>query len=148
VIGLATVRYAPVVWDFAVRNMEAGFTRFAFDLAACRGLDSTFLGVLVGIAQEARDRASRGGWVCAFNVSPANRELFEIVGADRYVRFRPDIALEPVETHSLAGEEVSPAKRLEIVRRAHENLIDIDERNEARFGDFLRCLAAELTKKG
>lgn len=146
VLGLGSVNNAPLLGDFAVKALTEGSCRFAFDLAECRGLDSTFLGAMVGIAQEAAELAGKKGWVCVFNVSDANRELFEIVGADKYVRCGSYVAMEPIETHPLVGKPVSQEKRLEIVRRAHENLLKIDERNEARFGEFLRCLAAEMAK--
>ncbi len=139
---------APVLWDFAVKAMEAGSCRLAFDLAECRGLDSTFLGMLAGLSQEANDRAGEDGWVCAFNVSDANRELFSIIGVDKYVHFRATFPLEPIETQPLIGEDASPKRRYEIVRRAHENLVGIHKRNEARFGAFLESLAAEMDRGG
>jgi anti-anti-sigma factor len=144
VIGLGSVNNAVPLWDFVEQALEDGWSRFAFDLADCRGLDSTFLGTLVGLSQAAAKRARGGGWVCVFNVSPATREIFEIVGADRYVRFRPGVEMQPIETEPLAAPAVSPEKRLALVRRAHENLVSIDRRNEGRFGEFLRCLAEAL----
>ncbi len=96
------------------------------------------------LSQEVRERSDSKGWVAILNCSEANRELFEIVGADRYVRFRSITEMEPIETEPLRGEAQPLEKRLELVRRAHENLIGIDRRNEERFGEFLRRLAAEL----
>ena len=90
--------------------------------------------------------------MAVFNCSEANRELFEIVGADRYVRFRSVAEMEPIETEPLAparplDKAQSLKERIEFVRRAHENLIGIDRRNEKRFGEFLKCLAAELAEE-
>jgi anti-anti-sigma regulatory factor len=144
IIGLGSMNNAGIVWDFAVKAMDAGSCRLAFDLAECRGLDSTFLGTLVGLSQEADERAGGDGWICVFNVSDANRELFNIIGVDKYVHFRRCTPMEPIETHPLVGGNASPEKRFEIVRRAHENLVSIHKRNEARFGAFLESLAAEM----
>jgi len=148
VVGLGSVNNAGALWDFASQSLEDGWRRFALDLTECRGLDSTFLGTLVGISQEIEEQdSSVEGWVCVVNASDANRELFEIVGADKYVRFKASVRMEPLETQALATGLMSTERRLELVRRAHENLISIDQRNEARFGEFLRCLAAELANK-
>ena len=167
VVGLGSVRGAGALWEFAERSMSEGRSRFAVDLGECKGLDSTFLGMLVGLAQRAEERSGpkgtgsgppRGGdnvvdptspkgWVAVFNCSEANRELFEIVGADRYVRFRSVAEMEPIETEALEGGTQSLEERFALVRRAHENLISIDRRNEKRFGEFLRCLAAELAEE-
>jgi hypothetical protein len=150
VIGLGSVNNAGSLWDFASQSFADGWRRIAFDLADCRGLDSTFLGTIVGISQEIEELASRGpaGWVCVVNASSANKELFEIVGADKYVRFKPSVEMAPLETEPLATGLMSTDRRLELVRRAHENLVKIDERNQARFGEFLKCLAAELARRG
>lgn len=148
VIGLGSVNNAPLLWDFVQKNLREGVVQFAFDLAECRGLDSTFLGTMVGIAQEAAERGGEGGWVCAFNVSDAVHELFGIVGADEYVRFKPHMEMEPIETEPLASGPVPHEKRVALVRRAHERLVRIDARNEARFGEFLRIIAEELGRRG
>ena len=148
IIGLGSMSNAGILWDFAMKAMEAGSCRLAFDLAECRGLDSTFLGTIVGLSQEADDRVGEDGWVCVFNVSDGNRELFNIIGVDRYVRFRACRPMEPIETEPLLGGDASPEKRYEIVRRAHENLVGIQKRNEARFGAFLESLAAEMGRTG
>lgn len=156
VTGLGSVNNAGLVWDFAEQAFGEGCYRFAFDLARCRGLDSTFLGMLVGIAQEAeelsgREESPRGGWVCVVNASASGRELFDIVGADKFVRFSDSVPLQTnlgaIEMVPLLGGPEPLEKRLSLVRRAHENLIEIDSRNEARFGEFLRCLAAELERR-
>jgi anti-sigma B factor antagonist len=148
VVGLGSVNNAGALRDFASQSMEDGWRRFALDLSECRGLDSTFLGTVVGISQDLQERGGNvESWVCVINAADDSRELFEIVGADKYVRFKPCVVMVPLETEGLASGLMSTEKRLDLVRRAHENLISIDRRNEARFGEFLRCLAAELAKK-
>jgi len=148
IIGLGSMNNAGLLWDFALEAMCSGSCRLAFDLAECRGMDSTFMGTLVGLSQEIDERMDGDGWVCVFNVSDANRELLNIIGVDKYVRFRACMPMEPIETQPLLGGDATPAKRYEIVRRAHENLVSIHKRNEARFGAFLESLAAEMGRAG
>lgn len=147
VVGLGTVNTAGTLWDFAWQAMADGCTRFALDLGACRGVDSTFMGTMVGIAQEARERGGENAWVWVLNVSDANRELLEIVGADRFLLFKSGVQMEPLETEPLIGESLSLERRVALIKRAHENLLAIDRRNEERFGEFLRYLTAELSAR-
>jgi anti-sigma B factor antagonist len=148
IIGLGSMNNAGILWDFALKAMEAGPCHLAFDLDECRGMDSTFMGTLVGLSQEVGERAGEDGWVCVFNVSDANRELLNIIGVDKYVRFSACMPMEPIETQPLTGGDAPANKRLELVRRAHENLVGIHKRNEARFGAFLKSLAAEMGRAG
>ena len=144
--GLGNMLGALGLADFVQGELDRGICRFAVDLAGCEGMDSTFMGTLVGIAQNARERP--GGWVCMLNVSEANRELLGIVGADRFFVFdsehavAADLVMQP-----LPALETLPQRRLELVRRAHENLVDIDRRNAAKFGAILRSMTAELDRK-
>lgn len=146
VVGLATVHTALPLWDFVEQAMANGCRCFAFDLAECKGLDSTFMGTMVGISLDVRELAGEKGWVCALNVSEANLELLRLVGADRFLRFKSNLKMEPIETEPLTPEGFTLEKRIALVKRAHENLLAIDRRNEERFGDFLRYLAAELSQ--
>jgi hypothetical protein len=49
VVGKGSMLTAPALAAFAEDQRRAGFKRFVFDLERCRGLDSTFMGVMVGI---------------------------------------------------------------------------------------------------
>ena len=49
VVGQGTMLTAPALAGFAEQQLKAGFRRFVFDLERCRSLDSTFLGMMVGI---------------------------------------------------------------------------------------------------
>ena len=144
--GLGSISNAPPLADFTQSMIEKGVSRFAVELSECDGMDSTFMGTLVGIAQTMRSRP--GGWICMLNVSGANRDLLKIVGADRFFAFDAragvtrDLRMQP-----LPSLKVSPERRIELVRKAHENLVEIDARNERKFGALLRSLTSELDRK-
>ena len=143
VIGLGNMRAAMGLMGFSEAMLEQGYSRFAFDLAECRGLDSTFMGAMVGLAADA---AEHDGWVSVVNASEPTTELLQIVGADKFIRMRGDLPMEPIETTCLPEVELGPHERLDLVRRAHECLVEIDRRNEERFGNFLRRLTSELSR--
>jgi len=143
VIGLGNMRAAMGLMGFSEAMLEQGYSRFAFDLTECRGLDSTFMGAMVGLAADA---AEHDGWVSVVNASEPNTELLQIVGADKFIRMRGDLHMEPIETTRLPEVTLKPQERLELVRRAHERLVEIDKRNEERFGSFLRQLTSDLSR--
>lgn len=143
VVGLGNMRAAMGLMGFSEAMLAQGYTRFAFDLAECRGLDSTFMGAMVGLAADA---AEYDGWVTVVNASESTSELLQIVGADKFLRMRGAFSMEPIETTRLPEVHLGPQERLELVRRAHERLVEIDRRNEERFGSFLRQLTSELSK--
>jgi len=140
--GLGTMKNALGVWDFTEDMVERGYRRFCLDLSGCRGMDSTFMGTLVGLSSRLKDIGE--GCVAVVNASRSTRDILEIVGADKFLDMRGKMNLEDVETEILPKGDAPLAKRIKLVRRAHEDLIEIDKRNEERFGAFLKALTAEL----
>lgn len=142
--GLGNMKVALGLMDFATEMLRQGYVRFLFDMGCCRGLDSTFMGAMVGLAAAAQEA---GGSALVVNADQANLELLQIVGADRFLQMRGRYPMEDLETERLDPPPPSAERRLELVRKAHENLVVIDKRNEARFGAFLRQLSTELGRK-
>ncbi len=198
VVGSGNMVTAPVLHDFAEQELTAGFRRFVFDLGLCRGLDSTFMGCMVGLSNKVNgddereaESASPGAepqeltpeealkelqdffhhhtgkkagmeegsegegdnegpsdsYVIAVNVSAECRELMNILGVDNFVRIKGDVDLNQLEMATLAEKAIPVEERRKLILRAHENLVEIDQRNEAKFGAFLRTLSEELAKE-
>ncbi len=142
-VGLGNMKVAMGLMDFTTEMLKAGFASFVFDLSACKGLDSTFMGAMVGLAAASEEH---GGTAAVVNASTSNIELLQIVGADKFLRLKGEYQMEDLETENLDVSSPSPERRLELVKKAHENLVDIDKRNAERFGAFLRQLSRELAK--
>jgi len=142
-VGLGNMKVAMGLMDFSNEMIRTGFASFVFDLSCCKGLDSTFMGAMVGLAAASEEH---GGTTSVVNASTSNVELLQIVGADKFLRLRGEYRMENIETESLDVSSPSPERRLELVKKAHENLVDIDRRNAERFGAFLRQLSRELAK--
>lgn len=143
-VGLGNMKVALGMMDFTTEMLHDGRTQFIFDLGACKGLDSTFMGAMVGLAAAAQEE---GGSATLVNAGQDNLELLQIVGADKFLKFRGEYKMEALEMERLEVAPPSPGRRLELVKKAHENLVVIDQRNEARFGAFLRQLSSELAKE-
>ncbi len=140
VVGLGNMNISLTMSDFVDESLRSGFRHFAMDLARCTGMDSTFMGTLVGMSRKIREHK---GWLCMLNVSRAHHELLDMVGAVRFMSCKEDFPLVSVETERLNPDR-DPARRLTHVRKAHEHLVAIDERNHERFGRFLERLNEEM----
>lgn len=197
VVGRGNMLNAPALSDFAEQQRKAGFARFVFDLERCGGLDSTFMGVMVGIHNTGENKPIKMGdsapavtaapakvasdeavelspeeaarelhalltqsskpverpvsgsvvtSVTAVNVSNEVRQLMAMLGVDAFVKIRGTADLTQLETTVLPEKPLTPDERRRLILKAHETLVDVDRRNEAQFGAFLRTLASELSK--
>lgn len=136
VVGLGNMNNSTTFKDFADRMQLEGFTQIVVDLGDCRGVDSTFMGILLGL---------RDGLVVV-NATPHCRKQMEAIGLHLCIQMRDEPAALPrdVELRDLPHAEPDPVARLKLVMRAHQELIAIDRKNEERFGAFLRDLAKHL----
>jgi anti-anti-sigma factor len=137
--GRANFQNSGCLRDFAAEMLRQGKPRFVLDLAGCTSMDSTFLGVLAGLAIELRQRRPAGSVVLA-RVGARNLELIRNLGLHRL------LSVEGGEVAAMAAAgggrdlECGPRSELEsarLVLEAHENLVAVDEGNRAKFQDVL-----------
>jgi len=138
VVGLGTMNNSVPFQQLSEHLIGRGYRKFIFDLGECRGFDSTFLGILLGLAQAGRR-------VVLVNGNASHRALLEEVGMDQIVSLHegrvgiPNLPMEKLEQRAVGSQE-----RIRMVLTAHENLVRLDSRNEAKFGEFLARIRAEL----
>lgn len=147
--GRATHLHGQPLRDVAREMINRGFTRVELDLGRCTYMDSTFLGVLVGISMRLEKQGADR--VVIFRISPRNLELFKTLGVDRFFQMNSPGAMA-------REDEVNNAKALPQARsstpawastiiEAHQLLIDTDDRNEPRFKELLTFLKEDLARK-
>ncbi len=163
--GLGHMALAPGLNEFVNQCFDSRCRQVLIDMADCSGIDSTFMGTMVGLAAELNGLAheenigfvspshgagdadlpdaDRAG-VAVVNSSPANCECLRTLGADRFITISgakdlSGLAMDPLEVRDLSRRE-----RIEVIRKAHETLVDTDDRNRAKFGAFLDALKAEI----
>ena len=146
VIGLARLHNAMIFEEFCADMIERRFRYFIIDMAECRGMDSTFMGILVGLAQT--NCENKETHVCLINVIAYCRSLLETLGLTRIVRM-VDV---PIRLPNVAGlcldyVQCSDEERQAIVQTAHENLVKLDDRNAKELGSFLATLKDEIEAK-
>jgi len=213
VVGQGTMLTAPALAEFAEQQRQAGFRRFVFDLERCKGLDSTFMGTMVGLHLSLKGEAGRAsepaipplpaapppgqpaavpeakpdapmspeeavaalkalfatpaaaaaeldktardpgsteppkppqGLVSAVNVPPEIGTLMAMLGVDRFVKIRGTYDLGQLETTILSEKNLTRDEQFRIILKTHSALIEIDQRNQARFGPLLQGLSQAL----
>jgi anti-anti-sigma factor len=139
--GRACFQNSACLRDFVVEMLHQKKTRFVFDFQECTSMDSTFLGVLAGIALDLK-KVPGGGSLVLVRMGPRNLELIRNLGLHRLLTI--DAGEAPVDLNGAASPlECQVRTELEharLVLEAHENLVTADESNRSKFQDVLAFL--------
>lgn len=153
--GRGSFKVSAALKEFAVSALEGEAHDVVVDLGSCVGMDSTFMGVLAGLARRCR-QAGTGGRVVLLGLSVKTRGLVSTLGLDRVVEGHlagetpPEWDL-PVPEQTLAPLEEGPAdrqRRAETMLEAHETLVSVSDANAPRFRDVLDYLREEVRGSG
>ena len=143
-VGLANMKNAPMLDSFLREVLAQGVLLVCVDLSCCSGMDSTFMGLLVGFSQE---MAQVKGQLVVVNPTEQNLRLLNMLGVSEVL---PVVARSsPTELQFVvipASPMVSPLQRLEIIKRAHQHLVELNQTNVAKFSDFIEMLEEDLEK--
>jgi len=143
--GRAAFLNSGALKDFFADMIRQGKRRFVVDFRLCASMDSTFLGVLAGVALELR-RQNPPGQLTLVRVGERNLELIRNLGLHRLATVDPGtqtsdpMGIGQVLTNH-ARTEVENAR---LMLEAHENLVATDPANAAKFQDVLAFLKARL----
>jgi len=145
--GKASFKNCVAVREFLNGMIARGKTRFVMDFEGCTGIDSTFLGVLAGTAITLRKMEPRGTLVIS-RLNERNRELVQNLGLTRLLIVDDGAACETSAGAALQNApqmgEIAAAR---MVLRAHENLIEADGENEAKFKDVISFLQQQVSQQ-
>lgn len=159
VVGRGTFQNGPPLRRYALDMIKQGRHQFVIDLGGCQAMDSTFLGMLAGIGLHLHRECGRGK-VRVIEVNAQNAELLETLGLDRL--FEVNTAGHPPAETALPAatdfRQLADTDLAELSRRsdkgevaglmleAHDNLIDVDRRNEEKFEEVTRYLREKIAK--
>ncbi|MCH1487587.1 MAG: STAS domain-containing protein [Pseudomonadales bacterium] len=132
--------------DFIEAMEQGGHTRFAFDLEHCRGMDSTFLGILAGLALKLREQ-DPAGILLVCHLSERNRELICNLGLQNLLTIDSELCGQSnssPEFTQLDNKEVADARK---VLEAHENLLAADNSNADQFQDVIAFLRNQVDQE-
>ena len=147
VLGRATFQVGPVLKQFGTVAIAEGCTRIVLDVSACEGMDSTFMGVLAGMAT--RLARQTGGKMRMLNVSDKLFEIMSTLGLDQLMECRrlgaaPEPLVEPPLTARALSPIAAAAADLQttqhVMLEAHTTLAAVSAENQLRFKDVLTYL--------
>jgi len=113
------------------------------DLSACDYMDSTFLGLLVGINKRFLKFAERP--LSLVRPTATCRELLKTIGILRLVKVLDETVEFPEAMESVVTAEKATA---EFLLDVHENLMDISDENKHRFSTLYSVLKSQSKKTG
>jgi anti-anti-sigma regulatory factor len=158
VVGRGSFQNSGCLKAFYQQLLKEGVSRFVVDLDACTYLDSTFLGILLGLGLKLKEAGT--GLLHILNANPRNLELLRNLGLDRLIVI--DGSRDPLHPgngngHAGGGNGSTPGNLEEVpcpvptraeaaptILEAHENLMNFDPRNVPKFKDVVEFLREDL----
>jgi anti-anti-sigma regulatory factor len=141
--GRGSFQNAGHLKSFYSEVIKNGAQRFVIDLKNCTYLDSTFLGTMTGLGLKLKD--SPQGGLQIINATTRNLELMQNLGLDRLFHIQvTGMDYKPEEMQELEKKPDSKINTGETMLEAHQNLMQWDERNIAKFKDVVDYLREDL----
>lgn len=146
VVGRGSFQNSGCLKAFYQQLLKDGVNRFVVDLEACTYLDSTFLGILLGLGLKLKEVGNSSLHI--LNASPRNLELLKNLGLDRLIHIDngriplnglPEKNLEEMACPVPTRQEAAPT-----ILEAHEALMEFDPRNVPKFKDVVEFLREDL----
>jgi anti-anti-sigma factor len=146
VVGRGSFQNSGCLKAFYQQLLKDGVNRFVVDLDACSYLDSTFLGILLGLGLKLKEAGN--GLLHILNASPRNLELLKNLGLDRLI----NVDAKRVELNGIAEKPLQEVpcplptrtEAAPTILEAHETLMEFDPRNVPKFKDVVEFLREDL----
>jgi len=149
--GKGSFLQSPALKECAEKRRSKGETRFVIDLENCSGMDSTFMGLLAGLASRvSKDKGS----VMIASPGDKNRRSLEDLGLDCLLEIEPSDAPWVGKEAEIRGKlkPFSPNRlpdmsgRAQQVLESHQMLASTSEDNAKRFATVLQVLQKDAAK--
>lgn len=140
---------SPAVKSFGDERIAAGEHCVVVDLAACTGMDSTFMGILAGLANRL---SAQNGTLQIADPGERNRHSLEDLGLDFLMEIDPPgnpwrhriTEIRNDLRHPRALSQASQTQRAHHVLEAHQVLSAASPENARKFAGVVSLLEAEL----
>ena len=151
--GKGTYNVAPELKKFCFDQISRGVCNVILDMDDCATMDSTFMGVMAGIAMRLRDLQEHTFMV--INLTPKTKDLLEVLGLSNLIDcyLKEEVAGEVSDKLSDqdnfdGGEALNPAKdkaaTAKVMLKAHQDLIKADNNNQLKFENVINYLSKEV----
>ncbi len=143
--GRATFKIGPALKQFGLMAIEKGCRRIIVEMQDCVGMDSTFMGVLAGLATQLK---KSDGAIILRNISDKNAFLIKMLGINHLVQIDSDAtASSGMPDKSMPLQIGADKKQMtQTMITAHEALIEAAPSNMVKFKDVLVYLKEDLTR--
>lgn len=130
--------------EFAKEMTNRGFREFVVDLDHCPLMDSTFMGTLTGMALRLRELGT--GELRVIHLNERNRDLLTNLGLDQLMSLDASTSapVEKLAQQPLPVDAADKQVRAETMLEAHQDLVDANPENAAKFKDVLEYLRQDL----
>ncbi len=147
IVGRACFQNSACLRDFVTEILRQGKSRFVLDFQKCESMDSTFLGVLAGVALDLKRRPGGGSIVLA-RMAPRNLELVRNLGLHRLLTIDAgELPMASGDGGKLLDCRVqTELEQARLVLDAHESLVEADESNRSKFQDVLAFLKSRVAE--
>jgi len=128
--------------------LEGSYSEIIVDLCECKGMDSTFIGVLTGVTLKNMKKKQKQ--IVLANISKTNRELLDTLGVLRFFEIEEDPAVFQTGFESVEDTPEDPDDAISQIRHileAHETLMKADKKNIERFKAVKQTLEKDLADK-
>ena len=152
VSGRGSFKAGPSLKRFGASVIEKGCTQIIFDMESCLAMDSTFMGVLAGLALRIQREQSKGR-VVVMNLTPKTASMLRTLGLDRLVECYETGKLpnalsgclvKLLDLEDISSTDEAERDSLETMLEAHQNLVEIAPENRLRFRDVIAYLDQDL----
>jgi len=154
--GRGTFKVSSALKKFGLAAFDRQCRCLVFDMSHCIGMDSTFMGVIAGLATELKQRSGRPPILV--NLNEKTKGLLVTLGLDQVVQTYM-AGCTPEEWQQLCRhtggnlgaleiDRESRADTAETMLEAHERLVDVSPENYPRFKDVLAFLREDIDKAG
>ena len=151
--GRGSFKISPPMKQFIhqVINTESA-DQILIEMSNCSGMDSTFMGVVAGIACYIKSKAAFSFKL--INLSEKNRKLLVTLGVDRVVDFSLSASEEEQGLLNRLNDssqilEADLSNKLDTAKttlEAHQSLVDINPDNLSKFKSILEYLQDDVRK--
>jgi anti-anti-sigma regulatory factor len=141
VSGRATFACSGDFRDFCLAMLEDD-TRLAIDLSACKGMDSTFMGMLSKVGRQA---LAAGRQVEIVNAGDSLKRLLRGLGIAQLFAFT-HTTTDEVDWTALCHTERDDLSQAQTMLEAHEELADVNPENIPKFKDVVEFLIKDINR--
>jgi anti-anti-sigma factor len=145
IIGKGSFKNARLLKNYADQVRADGIKQIVLDLQECLHMDSTFMGVIAGIAVGQKRNGSPAPKV--INANPRALELLNSLGLGQILDIDPERnSVQPNTYNELKppSEGCNKDEVTETMLEAHQTLVNVDKSNAAKFQDVITFLKDKL----